>query len=958
MRKTVCIPFCVDLIDTALQQVADPSILIFPSRISAAKAKQRFQDSWQLQDCSFLSMEDFKQNLLLPPGPVVADDKRMLCLWQVMDEADREYFHLNNYFDIVEWGNHFFQFFEELCDELVDAEILQTLNALGTFNLLAWQDSYIQRVVAIRERYQALLGSKGFSDPIFYRSPANLHIPWQNCRLVFVNQYYYSKLEKAIINALEQAGNEIVIISQTVGEELDADALQPPKIDLGALSAEDICTENISVIECENPDQMVLAFLARQSPAIQIPEGTAVLVDGKFEQEHYKTLFNPEHYELSQSQSMVSTSVYRLLHTFQKHLSAQNSTLEQSFLPLRLILDACSQNEFIHYYQPEWTGIEKTALLAEIKLLLDQDILYVDTDTNVLSYFAKKSKFPQLSQILAAHFALLAKLSRISSPRELVDFIDSAGGLSIRQLCSENELLYSNILDQFYERLANYASLDRMEIVSSWNGLFASEGIALAAGVLQLFLESLASARIRYNTPKPVQPSFEVSNLLDLRNLSYDTVVFFHAIEGEIPTNPGSVWLLNETQRGNLGLKSYPDLRDRERYYFLRMILSSSHSYLYTYRNQDQDIEPGSFVTELLHASKQGKLAGKTVHFECLAPKISRLYQSRLLAYKPECGVIPGLDDSDICWRGKSTPQSFFVIPCTPEQDFGAQHQVKASYYSLSWLKKNPLAWYLEHLHKLQKTDLRPRETITRKMFGAILHGYLSQILQSLVGRHPNLDKLQGTFLNPSKLRGILNVLLAKSIYLYKIPQNYNHAFLLSIISDCLVESIKQFYLDFLLPNLQNSPFELLPEEEELKDDEKKHKELVSLDHKGIRYSIRIRGKADLRIECPHENFIVDFKTGAYDSDQLIFYEWFYYLLENDFSGKALRSTFWMILKQVPGGRPITDAMREKWKEEIRQALADCLDSGFTLGKAAKDRIELAGVTRADLFRISFGGEA
>lgn len=958
MRKTVCIPFCVDLIDTALQQVADPSILVFPSRISAAMAQQRFQESWQLQDCSFLAMEEFKQNLLLPPGPVVGDDKRLLCLWQAMDEADREYFHLNNYFDIVEWGNHFFQFFAELCDELVSAELLQTLNDSGTFNLLAWQDSYIQRVLAIRERYKTLLGSKGFSDPIFYQTVSNLHIPWQGCRLVFVNQYYYSKLEKAIISALEQAGNEIVIISQTVGEEIDATALHPPKIDLSKLTAADVCTRDISVIECENADQMVLAFLARQSPAIKVPEGSAVIVDGRFEQEHYKFLFNPEHYEFSLSQSMVSTSVYRFLHTLQKHLSAQNSTLEQSFLPLRLILDACSQDEFIHYYHPEWTSAEKTALLEEIKLLLDQDILYVDTDSSVLGFFAKKSSFPLLSPILTAHFALLERLSRISSPRELVDFVDNDQGLRIRQMCGATELQYSNILDQFYERLANFASLDQLEIVSAWNGLFGSEGIALAAAVLQLFLESLASARIRYNTTQTAQPPFEISKLLDLRNLSYETVVFFHAIEGEIPSNPGSVWLLNETQRGKLGLKSYPDLRERERYYFLRMILSSSHSYLYTYRNQDKDIEPGSFVTELIHASQQGKLAGQTVKVDCLAPQISSLYQSRLLADKPRQEAIPGLADPAVCRIDKKDPASFFAIPCSPEADFSGTHEVNASYYSLSWLKKNPFVWYLEHLHRLKMTDLRPRETISRKLFGAILHGYLSQILQSLVGRHANLDKLQGTFLNPSKLRGILNELLAKSIYLYKIPQNYNHAFLLSIISDCLVDSIQQFYLEFLLPNLQNTPFELLPEEEEMKADEKKHKELVSLNHKGIRYSIGIRGKADLRIECPRENIIVDFKTGAYDSDQLIFYEWFYYLLENDYSGKALNSTFWMILKQAPEGKPITEAMRELWRDEMKQALAGCLESGFTLGKTARDRIELAGITRADLFRTGFGGDA
>lgn len=113
MRTLINITFSEDLTEAALAQVRDSGILVFPTRISASKARQRFMAGWALQDCEFVAMEDFKDSLLLPPAPAVSDDKRMLCLYQALSAEDRDYFHISGYFDVVSWGNHFFQFFEE-----------------------------------------------------------------------------------------------------------------------------------------------------------------------------------------------------------------------------------------------------------------------------------------------------------------------------------------------------------------------------------------------------------------------------------------------------------------------------------------------------------------------------------------------------------------------------------------------------------------------------------------------------------------------------------------------------------------------------------------------------------------------------------------------------------------------------------------------------------------------------
>ncbi|MCB5246733.1 MAG: PD-(D/E)XK nuclease family protein, partial [Candidatus Cloacimonetes bacterium] len=858
MRTFINVSFSEDLTKAALDQVRDGCVLVFPTRISAARARERFMEGWALQDCEFVAMEDFKDDLLLPSQPRISDDKRLLCLYQALSEEDREYFHINGYFDIVEWGNHFFQFFEECCDEELGAEVLRDLPGRAQITLLNWQEDYLHRVMDIRGRYRSVLEALGQSDPIFSRTAAVIQVPFSQKRVIFVNQYYYSKLEKALLQALEDAGNEVLVLVQAPAE--DSRELQPPPLDLAGLEAPEYRLRSLEVIECENAEQMVLAFLANHAlPGSET--GGAVIVDSRFSQAHYRDLFDPARFSRASSESMVGSSLYQLLRLFQQHLEAMQATLDEAFMPLRLILDACAQEDFLRYYGLE--AENKAVLLEELRFLLKKDILYVDRDLRLLGRLHHEQGFPHLSGVLSRHFALLGRLGAIARPDDLIKLIDDPAGLRIRELCREEELLHSDILDIFYERLSNFASLENLGVVADWKGLFGGEGLALAAAVLRLFLEALGSGKYSFHQALGSEARVEVSNLLDLRNLRHQTVYFFHAIEGEIPSNPSPVWLLNENQRARLGLKSYPGLRERERYYFLRTVLTSEHCVIFTYRDQDQDIEPGSFVTEIIQAMTDGALAAVArnqgeVKKSLLAPRLSKLYLAAFENLKAGRTNLPGLGDNRVCGL-EPAREDFFTLPCSPAEDFGPAARIDASYYSLSWFRKNPFAWYLEHLRQLPELELRPKETLTRKLFGSIMHAYLSAVLLPLATKNADLAELERAFTDTGKLRDILSGLLndPDRLYLYKIPQNYNHEFLVSIISENLVESIRAFYSEFLQPRLTDTAFRLIPEEEFMTAEERKGRELILLRQGGRDYSLRIHGKADLRIECPELNYIV-----------------------------------------------------------------------------------------------------
>ena len=94
-------------------------------------------------------------------------------------------------------------------DERVDSQILQDLPGRAQMTLLNWQEDYLNRVLEIRGRYRNILEELDFSDPIFSWEAAGVQVPYSGRKVVFVNQYYYSELEKALLDGRMEGGDAL-----------------------------------------------------------------------------------------------------------------------------------------------------------------------------------------------------------------------------------------------------------------------------------------------------------------------------------------------------------------------------------------------------------------------------------------------------------------------------------------------------------------------------------------------------------------------------------------------------------------------------------------------------------------------------------------------------------------------------------------------------------------------------
>lgn len=210
--KFINIDLSEDILDAALDTVNERCIMIFPTRASANLARLRFEPRWQLEQIIWTAMEDFKASIMSSELPRLEDEKRLLTLYQILTQEEREYFHLTCYDDVVDWGNNFFQFMQDFSEAGRDVKELSALRDAPDMYLRYWQELHIEHITNILESYRQRITEMGFTDTIFSPGLGALEIPYRGYRIVSVNQYYYSKFEQELLLGCEQSQNEVWLL--------------------------------------------------------------------------------------------------------------------------------------------------------------------------------------------------------------------------------------------------------------------------------------------------------------------------------------------------------------------------------------------------------------------------------------------------------------------------------------------------------------------------------------------------------------------------------------------------------------------------------------------------------------------------------------------------------------------------------------------------------------------------
>jgi hypothetical protein len=221
---------------------------------------------------------------------------------------------------------------------------------------------------------------------------------------------------------------------------------------------------------------MALAFLSYSRE-----QASGAIVDAQFKSKSYGRLIDESLGKDGLTQSFVELFAYQFLARIKTDIDAMHRSFESRYLPLQNLLDDLSLDGF---FAPLGISDQKT-LRDELLSLCRADYLYVDRDLQIFNGLDEQNYTGLRTVPLGRLYGITGCLCRITGIKELITLIDSPKTVKLDALLSEDELQFSNAVEVFYERLANFRSLEDLGLVDDWKEITGDASIA--AGIMELF---------------------------------------------------------------------------------------------------------------------------------------------------------------------------------------------------------------------------------------------------------------------------------------------------------------------------------------------------------------------------------------------------------------------------------------------------------------------------------------
>ncbi len=907
---------------TVALPMVDGALYIFPTEAAKRAAWREVQRQWRFESVRFLTMEEWKEALFVDDRPLLREEKRTLAFFASLHPEDKAALHITNYFQSIKTAQEFFDLWEEFNEELVPDDIDFERAEAADVELLGWQKSRFEALRRIKERYRLFIASKGFSDRIFLYKPERLDsaaLGDVEC-ITFVNQFYYTALEKALIDRLAAAGKEVTLIYQLPAELVDQATLAVRPFTLNELGGGR--NQSIEVIECDDDASMLQALLQRLEA-----EEVRHIVNFHEHIEAAARLLSPERFHLGDTLRFAFTSPYHALEALHRLLSSiiLEPQRRKLLLPLQSWIDALQDDAFSRLL----FGADAASCRAALNVLyslVDESIQFIDLEGE---FFRKREEAATLLQRVPE---LVRKALNASSIGEWAALLRDR--LPIDKVLLPEEAEGTDALDVFYDALADFCSLQEIGLIGEWGDLFFDhhmpKEVRLPAGILRLLLDYLKSRTV-HRTLRPTGPRVEFVDLLDTRNLSFKSVAVMNVVEKEIPHARQTPFLFTEKQRRFLGLKTFEDVLLREKYYFFRLLLTSPRVFLFTRRNIEQNVEVSSFIEEIRLFYDRKKLIESAA-----AP----------LNYLDFCRCFLSAHDAFSPSVEEARSTDFYVIPFDKERDL-PDGTLDLSFNALENLLDNPFAFYIQNIIEVSERPLIVKRRLSPNLLGQIVHDLMIEVWRPLLAV-PQPTVIAFDQVRREQIEAAAERTLYVDRYYYALPHDHSQIYFREIMMPQIVDAVLTFFARIAQLELTGKPIYVLHENLTLPRTEP----LDFFQVDGL--NVRLKGRADLLIETADgaRRCIFDYKTGHANDDQLLFYELYYYALKDAALAGNVSSFFYMVRQKelTNGKKQASGDPYAAFIAKVREQVVRLLNDGFTLQEKRGGLRKMEEITRSDLY--------
>ena len=923
------IDFTQDLSQCVLADNKDFNTLyLCPNHASLQELQFIFQQHVTFNGSEFLTMDSFKRNCLNVTSALLKEEKRTLAFYASLKPEYRHKFHISSYFQSVKLAYDFFVFFDELAEEQIPTSaVFDKINPAQSAN--NWQTENYQILLNIRQDYLSYIEQHGFSDLIFIKSYDNIQTSWLNRfqNIVVVNQFYFTALEKQLLKDIDA-----LIYLQIPQEVYDKDKL----CCLPELCADHLAKHNTkSIINHVFTDEFSLKHSLFDQIDTLSPE---LIIDFGIMQQHLEN-YNCRHLLTGSRTSNFFTSslfqFYEQLHTL---LSSITLHQKKYLIPLNAIISSFNNEYFSRPFLLHcFPGLEisqlqqyREKLLTFIYNLVDNDFKYLDfssivphlkLDAVIIDIFAKLS-------------TLLNNFTSLKNISDLVNSFNSRSCLLPQQIITSSEKQFTDIIETYHQMIEDFSSLDKIDIFADWSSIFPLDNYNKyfnSSQFLQLFLEFVKSKTYKFYTSASQTQTRQLSSLHNTRNLQYENIFIADTIEGIIPPNRQTPFLLTEFQRKELKLKTYDDIVLREKYYFFRLIATSKNVHCFSRTSPTDRTEVSSFLEEL-------HIAFPKLYKTDKLPQSTRFSELSASWLKP---ASPSLS-------APTLPDNFFTLPFREAHDL-KNGKLFVSPSNISKLIEHPFSYYLENLLYIKKRALEIEMDYSPLQIGNLVHEVFNQVWERVIDLKAAHKGQQPFCYNQQNYAetALKNLLLTNQTIFLQKPYNHSDRYFDKVICPMITEAIIGF-LKICDEKYTGVPIQIIPE----KDNKNLAQDLFSVNN----IPIVLKGRADLRIEISStgEKHIYDYKSGKaspasnkiYNS-QLIMYEHLYY-------PNSENASSWLYFATGSKLNPVSIKANLKTDflnnllESLQKSLENTLTAGYELGDKP-DHYEDDNITRRTL---------
>ena len=314
--------------------------------------------------------------------------------------------------------------------------------------------------------------------------------------------------------------------------------------------------------------------------------------------------------------------------------------------------------------------------------------------------------------------------------------------------------------------------------------------------------------------------------------------------------------LFTEQQKIKLGLKTNEDEILIQKYRFFQNLLSLNRVDIYSMVDSDNNIDFSAFIYEFINK------------YPALENNIDNLKQFfKRMSLKEK-------DENDF----ENAP--FFKAYSKIKSDF-KDNKLEIGAYDYMLLKKNESFFFLSKICGIKSFDEMVADIgISAKVLGIILHSALEKMFKE--NWKNILQSSENLLISNDVIEEYLKKIISKEeLKIESFMTNY----IKEVLIPRFVSNIEKF-LKILYEELKGEKILRIQAEKDTKTEKK-----VYLKYNEI--EVFLDGRADLLIETSKARYIIDFKTGGYNKEQLEFYEIMFYGSDNSLPVYSAVYNFW-----------------------------------------------------------------